>query len=108
MEWYEIVISILSGLVAAIPLVVELVKYVKMAVQEKNWGNLVVLIMQLMMEAEANFESGAEKKEWVLDMVRSSACVINYNIDMEQVSQLIDSLCSMSKKVNVQKEEGNE
>ena len=105
MEWYEIVISILSGLVAAIPLVVELIKYVKMAIQEKNWGNLVVLVMQLMMEAEEKFENGADKKEWVLGMVESSAGVINYEINMEQVSQLIESLCAMSKSVNAKKEE---
>lgn len=108
MEWYEIVISILSGLVAAIPLVVELVKYVKMAVQEKNWGNLVALTMQLMIEAEENFEDGADKKNWVLSMIETSAKTINYEVDLEQISALIDQLCALSKKVNVQKEEGNE
>ena len=108
MAWYEIVVSILSGLVAAIPLVVELVKYVKMAVKEKNWGNLVSLIMQLMMEAESKFEIGEDKKEWVLGMVQSSATAINYSIDIDQVSQLIESLCMMSKKVNVTKEEVSE
>ena len=34
MEWYEILVEILAGLAVAIPLVVELVKYVKKAIQE--------------------------------------------------------------------------
>jgi hypothetical protein len=38
MEWLEIIISILSGLLVTIPLVVKLVEYIKKAVQEKNWG----------------------------------------------------------------------
>ena len=37
MEWYEILIEILSGLIIMIPLVVKLVKYVKAAAMEKNW-----------------------------------------------------------------------
>ena len=44
MEWYEILISILSGLVALIPLVVKLVEYVEKSVKEKNWTSLLQLV----------------------------------------------------------------
>jgi len=33
-------------------------------------------------------------------MVEASAQTINYDIDLKQVGELIDSLCDMSKKVN--------
>ena len=105
MEWYEIVISILSGLITAIPLAVQLVKYVRQAVQEKNWGKLVSLVITLIQEAEAKFDNGADRKTWVLGMVEASAKTINYEVDLDQVSALIDSLCAMSKKVNVKKTE---
>lgn len=36
MNWLDLVIAVLSGLAAAIPLVIQLVKYVKQAIQEKN------------------------------------------------------------------------
>ena len=101
MEWYEVVVSILSGLVATIPLVVQLVKYVKATIQEKNWGNLVSLVVKLIQDAEEQFENGADKKAWVLSMVASSAGAINYEVDLERVSELIDSLCEMSNMVNV-------
>ena len=100
MEWYEIVISVLSGLAAAIPLVIKLVEYVQKAIKEKNWNNLLTLVMNLMAEAENKFEHGSDKKTWVLSMVEASAKTINYDIDIEQVGQLIDSLCDMSKLVN--------
>ena len=52
----NIIVSILSGIAACIPLVVQLVKYVKQAVQEKNWNQLVTMVMKLMEEAEKKFE----------------------------------------------------
>lgn len=103
MEWYEILVSILSGLAVTIPLVVKLVEYVKKAIQEKNWNNLLTLVMNLMVQAEEKFDNGADRKAWVLSMVEASAKTINYDIDIAQVGQLIDSLCEMSKQVNAPK-----
>lgn len=100
MEWYTLLISILSGLAVTIPLVVKLVEYVKKAIQEKNWNKLLALVMRLMTEAEEKFDNGADRKEWVLGMVGASADIVDYEIDLEQVGELIDSLCAMSKKVN--------
>jgi hypothetical protein len=104
MEWYEIVVNILSGLVVIIPLVVELVKYIKKFIKEKNWSTLLSLIMNFMTEAEERFENGEDKKAYVLAAIEASSKTINYDIDMEQISNIIDNLCAMSKKVNAQKE----
>lgn len=100
MDWVGLVVSILSGLAAAIPLVVQLVNYVQKAVKEKNWNKMLEMVMDLMETAESMFESGADRKEWVIAMVKSSADTINYDIDIEAISALIDSLCDMSKVVN--------
>lgn len=100
MEWMDYVVNILSGLAVCIPLIVTLVKYIKEAIKEKNWGELLELVMSYMEEAEKKFEDGATKKEWVMAMVLNSAEAINYDIDMDVVSKLIDSLCDMSNKVN--------
>lgn len=100
MEWINYAVSVLSGLAVAIPLVVKLVEYVKRAVKEKNWNQLLKLVMDLMTEAEKKFETGAEKKEWVLAMIKASADSINYDIDTDSLSELIDSLCDMTKNVN--------
>lgn len=104
MEWYEILISILSGLVATIPLVIKLVEWVKKAIEEKNWQHLITLVMNLMAEAELKFDNGTDRKSWVMGMVEASAKTINYPIDMDQIGLLIDSLCEMSKIVNAPQE----
>lgn len=105
MEWYEILVNILTGLAVTIPLVVALVKYVKKSIQEKNWNALLRLVTNLMKEAEEKFDNGAERREWVLMMVKASADTINYEINLEEVGKLIDSLCELSKIVNAPTEE---
>ena len=99
----NIIVSIWTGIATAIPLIIQLVKYVKQAVQEKNWNQLVTMVMNLMEEAEKKFTTGAERKEWCLAMVKASADTINYPIDLEAIGSLIDSLCDMSKVVNGKK-----
>lgn len=100
MEWMDHVVSILSGLAAAIPLVVALVAYVKKAIKEKNWDKLLAMVMEYMQVAESKFETGAEKREWVIVMVKASADTLNYDVDLDAVGKMIDSLCDMSKVVN--------
>lgn len=106
MEWAKLIFSNLAGIVAIITLVVSLVKYVKQAIKEKNWPQIVKMVSDYMERAETMFESGADRKEWVLAMVKSSADTVKYNINMEEIAQLIDDLCDMSKVVNGEKKEG--
>lgn len=105
MEWVRIVLAIVSGLATAIPLVIKLVEYVQKATKEKNWNKMLDLVIDLMEEAETKFAEGADRKEWVLAMVKASADSINYDVDIEAVGAMIDSLCDMSKVVNAT--EGN-
>ena len=102
MDWIAIIVKILSGLIIIIPLVAELVKYVKKSIKEKNWSKLLELILKLMAEAETKFDTGATRKEWVLAMVQASADTINYEVNIKEVSDLIDNLCKMSKTVNAE------
>ena len=100
MEWYEILISILTALTAVIPLVLKLIEYVQKAQKEKNWTSLLVLITNLMETAEAQYKDGVTKKQFVMAELQSLSSTLNYDIDWEVVSTLIDDLCAMSKKVN--------
>ena len=108
MEWVKLIISILSGLIAAIPLVIKLVEYVQKAVKERNWNPVLKMVMNLMETAETKFESGAERKEWVLSMLKASADSINYDIDYQAISEMIDSLCDFSKIINPATESAGE
>lgn len=103
MEWYEIIISILSGIAACIPLVIKLVNYVKALAKEKNWSKLIVIVSGFMAEAETLYSDGASKKDYVINSVLAIAKTIDYPIDKEMLGELIDSLTALSKKVNIEK-----
>ena len=105
MKWYEIIITICTGLATCVPLMIALVQYVQKAIKEKNWNDLLKLVMNLIQQAENKFATGTERKEWVLMSVKASADTINYDIDMDEVSALIDSLCSLTRNVNIAKSE---
>jgi len=99
-NWLDIFIMVLSGLLTTIPLVIKLVEYVKKSVKEKNWNALLELLVEYMETAETMFNTGAERKEWVLTMISASADKVNYDIDLQVIGDLIDRLCQMSKTVN--------
>ena len=63
MDILELLIEILGSLVVIIPLVVKLVEYVKKSALEKNWSNLIRLLLNLIATAEEKFDNGADKKQ---------------------------------------------
>lgn len=98
-----IIVAVLAGLATCIPLVLKLVQYVKKATQEKNWATLLDLVMKLIAQAEEKFKDGATRKEWVMAMVQTSAEYINYPLDTQALSEMIDELVNLTNKVNVDK-----
>ena len=103
MSWVDIVVSIMSGLAVCIPMVVKLVNVVSMYVKEKNWSQIVAIVLDLMKQAETLFAEGAARKAWVMAGVESAAKSINYNYDevaKQKVSDMIDAICATAKIVN--------
>ena len=100
--WIQAIISILSGVAILVPLIVKLVQYVQANAKEKNWSSLMVLIMNLMAQAEQMFDKGADKKEWVINELKAVASTLNYEIDWNVVSEMIDKICDVSKEINVE------
>lgn len=111
MDWMEIlklVAAVASGLAAAIPLAIKLVECAKQVIKERNWSIVIQKVMDLMEVAETKFAEGAERKEWVLAMLKASADGINYDINYDAIANMIDRLCDMSKIVNAAVSEKNE
>lgn len=104
MEWLNYAVSIISGLTVCIPLVISLVKVVRQFIEEKNWAEIVKMVLSLMAKAEALFDNGADRKEWVMEEMRVMASTVNYNYDEvaeAKVSDMIDAICEAAKEVNV-------
>lgn len=98
--WMNIVLPIFSGLVAAIPLVIKLVEYVQKARKEKNWGAVIQLVLKLMAEAEQNYTNGEDKKNYVMASIKAMENTLQYDIDEQAISELIDAIILTTKMVN--------
>ena len=106
MEFIDIlnlILAILAGLGTAIPLVIQLVKYIKLAIKEKNFGKIMKIVLELMTEAEANYATGAERKEYVMDSVAKLSSALGYDVDLDAISDMIDAIVASSKQINVKK-----
>lgn len=100
----SLIVAVLSGLAAAIPLVIKLVEAVKQAYREKNWNKIVDMTMDYMVQAETLYDKGSEKKEYVMASVIVAAEGIDYELDavaMTKISEMIDAICDASKVINV-------
>ena len=76
-SWINLIIAILSGLITAIPLVIKLVQYIKQAMKSKNWSPLMQLVLNLMVKAEKDYATGAERKKYVIDAIVAASKTIN-------------------------------
>ena len=94
--------AILVGLAAIIALVTALVKYVTRAAEDKNWNIIVKMVLDLMVQAEHDYSSGIERKEFVMNQMKVLAATVDFKVDWDKVSDLIDALCEMAHEVNVE------
>jgi hypothetical protein len=98
--WIEIIVAMLTGLVAIIPVVIKLINVVKKAAKEKNWKTVVQLVLQLMMEAEQVYTDGADKRAYVMSSIKAMEHSLEYDIDENAISELIDAIVAATKKIN--------
>lgn len=103
MDIINLIVAIISGVCTCIPLVIELVKYIKEANRSKNWTGLMQLVLRLMAEAEKNFATGAEREEYVISTIKAMENTLNYDIDEQVVREMIASIVEASKTINTKK-----
>jgi uncharacterized membrane protein len=98
--WVEIIVALLTGLVACVPLVIKLVDVIQKAHKEKNWKAVVQLVLALMKEAEQNYTNGADKKQYVMSSIKAMEKSLQYDIDEEAIGELIDAVVDATKRIN--------
>ena len=101
--WTTIILPIISGIIACVPLVIKLIEVSQKIAKEKNWTVVMQLVLKLMVEAEENCETGAERKEYVLDSIKTVQNTLNYEVDLDAIGAMIDSIAKASKKINIKK-----
>ena len=100
MDILNLIMIIMIGASMCVLLAIQLIKYIIKSIKEKDFGKIMDLILDLMPEAEERFSTGAEKKEYVMNNIKSLSSTLGYNVDMDMVGQTIDALVALTKKVN--------
>lgn len=109
MENFEVILSLIgtsmSLLVACIVFLIKLIKSVRFKKIKQNLDLLLEAVAPIVEIAEgyANF-SGEEKKEYVLTKVNQFAIENGIAFDTKLISDKIEDLIALSKKVNSRKE----
>lgn len=98
--WTTIILPIISGLIACVPLAIKIVDVSKKAVKEKNWTVVVQLVLKLMSEAEQNYTNGADRKDYVMSSIKAMEDTLQYDVDEKAIGELIDSIVSATKQIN--------
>lgn len=96
----SLIVAIISGIVTCIPLIIQLVKYIKEAAKSKNWSTLMALVIQLMTDAEKLFATGEDREEYVISAIKSMEKTLNYDIDENVIKEMIAAIVKASKTIN--------
>ena len=105
MDIVTVIISVVLICLPLIPLLVELIKYIKKYVAEKNWRKLLDLTLSLIKEAEQLYSSGADREDYVVGIVLTTAAEIGYAITEDEVRKIIREIIDVTKSVNAKEEE---
>jgi len=92
-----------AAIVAILGLLFTTIEFVAKAYKEKNWAQLVALVLTDMTEAEKLFIPGEDKKAYCLERLQDHASKVGYILDDEsiyKISKLIDDVCLTSKSLN--------
>lgn len=95
-EVVELISVLVSLLVPLIGFITALVKIIK----EKQWNILKSMLCDFMIKAEETFENGADKKAAVLKWCENFCRQQGINFNADQVSDAIETLINLSKKIN--------
>lgn len=102
-EIVRLIAEIFALIGIILPMAIALCRAIKNSIKERNWKKLLSLAMRLMEQAESAFEQGADKKSWVMEMLKESLDEINYSISDEELSDLIDNMVDLTNKLNIKK-----
>ena len=103
MEILKLIVAILTGIATAVPLIIKLVQAIQEAARSKNWTVLMQLVLQLITDAENNFSTGEERKQYVISTVKTMEKTLNCDIDEDALGEMIDAIVKTTRQVNINK-----
>lgn len=100
MDIEHIVKSIIIAAIIVVILVIRLIKYIQSKRYTHDYRELEKVIIDLLLKAEYEFDNGKDRKEYVINNVESLNKIFGYNLNYDQISEMIDSIVDATNKIN--------
>ena len=93
---YVIKLIIIVALII-VGLSIRLVQYIQNKRGIKRRANLEKIIMNLLLTAEEEFDNEKDRKEYVMNNVKSLNKIFDYKLNFDQISEMIDLIVEANK-----------
>lgn len=109
MDSLEIIFGVLSTILVCMIYLVKLIEKIKEVRKLENKDLILKELMDLIKLSEELFESGEEKKKFVITRIKSFLVENRFKSNMDELEHQIESYIDLTKNVNIkQKGEINE
>ncbi len=108
MDSLEIIFGVLSTILVCMIYLVKLIEKIKEVRKLENKDLILKELMDLIKLSEELFESGEEKKKFVVTRIKNFQLENKLKSNMDELEHQIESYIDLTNKVNIKKGEINE
>ena len=99
-EYIDLIIAICGAISVIVPLAVKYYNAIKSLIKEKNYIKILDILRDAAAEAEKLYENGAEKREYVLNIVKVSCDNLKVEYDEKRFDEELTKLIVATKEIN--------
>jgi len=99
-EWIDLIVAICGAISVIVPLTIKYVKAIKTIIKEKNYSKLLVVMKDAAVEAEKLYKDGAEKRAYVLNLVKVSCESLGIEYEEDRFDAELTRFIAATKEIN--------
>ena len=99
-EYIDLIIAICGAISVIVPLAIKYYNAIKALIKEKNYVKILDIMRGAATEAEKLYESGAERREYVLNIIKVSCDNLKVDYDEKRFDEELTKLIDATKEIN--------
>lgn len=99
-EWIDLIVAICGAISVIVPLAIKYIKAIKTIIKEKNYAKILEIMKDAAVEAEKLYKDGAEKRKYVLDIIKVSCDDLKVEYDEAKFDDALTNFIAATKAIN--------
>lgn len=99
-EWIDLIVAICGAISVIVPLGIKYFKAIKTIIKEKNYAKILEIMKDAAVEAEKLYKDGAEKRTYVLDLLKVSCENLKVEYDEARFDEELTKFIAATKAIN--------